>query len=195
VRSAIAHLWFEAVHPFEDGNGRIGRALSDLALAQDLRSNQRLFSLSQQLWLDRAGYYNQLQAASAQGHMDVTPWVRWFIGCIEKACLSTLAQIQAAGAKAGFWAQLDIAHPQLTPSQRKVLNKLHDAGPDGFLGGMSTEKYVAIAGVSRATAYRELTGMVASGLLEKTGQGKATRYALIRSMSLRAAQEARKRSL
>ena len=72
-------------------------------------------------------------------------------------------------------------HPQLTPSQRKVLNKLYDAGPDGFLGGMSTEKYVAIAGVSRATAYRELTEMVVSGLLERTGQGKATRYALIRS--------------
>ena len=181
VRSAIAHLWFEAIHPFEDGNGRIGRALSDLALAQDLRSNQRLFSMSQQLWLDRAGYYSQLQAASAQESMDVTPWVRWFVGCVEKACLSTLAHIQAAGAKAGFWAQLNTAHPQLTPSQRKVLNKLYDAGPDGFLGGMSTEKYVAIAGVSRATAYRELTEMVASGLLERTGQGKATRYALIRS--------------
>ena len=181
VRSAIAHLWFESIHPFEDGNGRIGRALSDLALAQDLRSNQRLFSMSQQLWLDRAGYYSQLQAASAQESMDVTPWVRWFIGCVEKACLSTLAHIQAAGAKAGFWAQLNTAHPQLTPSQRKVLNKLYDAGPDGFLGGMSTEKYVAIAGVSRATAYRELTEMVVSGLLERTGQGKATRYALIRS--------------
>jgi len=181
VRSAIAHLWFESIHPFEDGNGRIGRALSDLALAQDLRSNQRLFSMSQQLWLDRAGYYSQLQAASAQESMDVTPWVRWFVGCVEKACLSTLAHIQAAGAKAGFWAQLNTAHPQLTPSQRKVLNKLYDAGPDGFLGGMSTEKYVAIAGVSRATAYRELTEMVVSGLLERTGQGKATRYALIRS--------------
>ncbi|MBT2335263.1 Fic family protein [Variovorax paradoxus] len=179
VRSAIAHLWFETIHPFEDGNGRIGRALSDLALAQDLCSSQRLFSMSQQLWLDRAGYYNQLQAASAQGDMDVTSWVRWFIGCVEKACLSTLAQIQAAGAKAGFWAGLDAAHPQLTPSERKVLNKLYDAGPGGFLGGMSTEKYVAIAGVSRATAYRELTELVALGVLARTGQGRGTRYALI----------------
>lgn len=179
VRSAIAHLWFEVVHPFEDGNGRIGRALSDLALAQDLRSNQRLFSMSQQLWLDRTGYYGQLQTASAQGHMDVTPWVCWFIGCVEKACLSTLTHIQAAGAKAGFWAGLDAAHPQLTPSQRKVANKLYDAGPDGFLGGMSTEKYVAIAGVSRATAYRELTEMVELGVMTRTGQGRGTRYALI----------------
>lgn len=181
VRSAIAHLWFEVIHPFEDGNGRLGRAVSDLALAQDLRSSQRLFSMSQQLWLDRAGYYDHLQAASAQGSLDITPWVRWFVGCVEKACLSTLAQMRAASAKSGFWAGLDAAHPQLTQSQRKVLNKLYDAGPDGFLGGMSTEKYVAIAGVSRATAYRELTEMVASGLLERTGQGKATRYALTRS--------------
>ena len=192
VRSAIAHLWFEAIHPFEDGNGRIGRALSDLALAQDLRSNQRLFSMSQQLWLDRAGYYDQLQSASAQSGMDITPWVRWFAGCVEKACLATLAQIQAAGAKAGFWAELDAAHPQLTPSQRKLVNKLYDAGPGGFLGGMSTEKYVAIAGVSRATAYRELTELTASGLLERTGQGKATRYALTRST---APGEARPRGL
>ncbi|WP_285413026.1 Fic family protein [Variovorax sp. efr-133-TYG-130] len=179
VRSAIAHLWFETIHPFEDGNGRIGRALSDLALAQDLRSNQRLFSMSQQLWLDRGGYYSQLQVASAQDGMDVTAWVRWFAGCVEKACLSTVAHIQAAGAKTNFWVALDAAHPALTPSQRKVLNKLYDAGPGGFLGGMSTEKYVAIAGVSRATAYRELTELVASGLLERNGQGKATRYALV----------------
>jgi Fic family protein len=179
VRSALTHLWFETIHPFEDGNGRIGRALSDLALAQDLRSNQRLFSMSQQLWLDRSGYYNQLQAASAQSSMDVTAWVHWFAGSVEKACLSTLAHIQAAGAKTGFRAAFDAAHPELTPSQRKVLNKLYDAGPGGFLGGMSTEKYVAIAGVSRATAYRELTDLVTAGLFERTGQGKATRYSLL----------------
>ncbi|MEZ2296996.1 Fic family protein [Variovorax sp. RCC_210] len=182
VRSALAHLWFETIHPFEDGNGRIGRALSDLALAQDLRSSQRLFSMSQQLWLDRSGYYSQLQAASAQGDMDVTAWVHWFAGCVEKACLSTVAHIQAAGAKSGFWAALNAAHPELASSQRKVLNKLYDAGPGGFLGGMSTEKYGAIAGVSRATAYRELTELVAAGLLERTGQGKATRYALLGSL-------------
>lgn len=159
VRAAIAHLWFEAIHPFEDGNGRIGRALADLAMAQDLRNGQRLFSLSRQIWLDSAGYYRELQAATSQPVLDLTPWVRWFTGCVAQACLSTVAQVEAAAKKHGFWAALQAAHPQLTASQRKVLNKLYDAGPEGFAGGMSTEKYTAIAQVSRATAYRVLAAV------------------------------------
>lgn len=178
VRAAVAHVWLEAIHPFEDGNGRIGRALSELALAQDMRSGQRLFSLSQQMWLDRKTYYAQLQQATGHAKLDVTPWAAWFAACVEKACRATIEQMQAARAKTGFWATLHADHPQLTPSQRKVLNKLYDAGPEGFAGGMSTEKYVAITGVSRATAYRELTQLVEGGLLEKTGQGRATRYQL-----------------
>ena len=81
VRSATTHLWFEVVHPFEDDNGRIGRALSERALAQDMQSSQRLFSLSRQMLQDRAGYYEQLNATSAQGGMDVTAWVHWFVHC------------------------------------------------------------------------------------------------------------------
>lgn len=178
VRAAVVHLWLEAIHPFEDGNGRIGRALADLAMAQDMRSGQRLFSLSRQMWLDRTGYYRELQAATSQPVLDVTPWVRWFVGCVEKACLTTVAQVQDAAKKSSFWTTLLWTHPQLTASQRKVLNKLYDAGPDGFAGGMRTEKYTAIAQVSRATAYRELTELVAWGVLLKTGQGRGTRYEL-----------------
>ena len=198
VRSAIAHLWFEVVHPFEDGNGRIGRALSELALAQDMHSSQRLFSLSHQMLQDRAGYYGQLNAASAQGRMDVTAWVLWFVQCVEKACLATLGHMQYASAKTLYWSVLNEEHPKLTASQKKALNKLHDAGPGGYSGGMSavpgrpkqartaglraegtpvsTEKYVAIAGVSRATTYRALTDLVDAGLLLRTaGQGHAVR--------------------
>lgn len=178
VRAALAHLWFEVIHPFEDGNGRIGRALSDLALAQDMRSGQRLFSLSQQIWLDRAGYYAQLQAASVHARLDVTPWVRWFVDRVEQACAATLGQMETASRKSAYWHQVHAAHPDLSASQKKVLNKLLDAQPQGFAGGMSTEKYVAIARVSRSTAYRELVELVALGLLERVGQGKATRYAL-----------------
>ena len=178
VRAALAHLWFEVIHPFEDGNGRIGRALSDLALAQDMRSGQRLFSLSQQIWLDRAGYYAQLQAASIHARLDVTPWVQWFVDRVEQACVATLAQMETASRKSAYWHAVHAAHPQLGASQKKVLNKLFDAQPQGFAGGMSTEKYVAITRVSRSTAYRELVELVSLGLLEKSGQGKATRYAL-----------------
>jgi Fic family protein len=174
----LAHLWLEAIHPFEDGNGRIGRALADLAMAQDLRSGQRLFSLSRQMWLDRAGYYRELQAATSQPVLDVTPWVRWFVGCVEQACLATVAHVQGAARKTAFWTTLQANHPQLSASQRKVLNKLYDFGPDGFANGLSTEKYTAIAQVSRATAYRELTDLVAQGVLVKSGIGRGTRYAL-----------------
>ena len=195
IRAAIAHLWFEAIHPFEDGNGRIGRALAERCLAQDMQSELRLFSLSQQFMLDRTGYYAQLQRASnfsskfdrAQpAEMDITAWIHWFLGCVEKACLESLAQMAQANAKNKFNYRLQSSHPDLSKSQRKVLLKLFEArqtnatpdNPSGFSGGMSTEKYLAISGVSRATAYRELTDLVAQQLLTISGQGRATRYAL-----------------
>ena len=192
IRAAIAHLWFEVIHPFEDGNGRIGRALAERCLAEDVQSELRLFSLSQQFLLDRSGYYDQLQRASKcdttqQAEMDITDWIHWFLGGVEKACLASLAQLAQANAKNKFNYRLQSAHPDLSKSQRKVLFIVFDAqqtnaspdNPSGFSGGMSTEKYVAISGVSRATAYRELTDLVAQQLLTISGQGRGTRYALV----------------
>lgn len=178
ARAAVAHLWLEAIHPFEDGNGRIGRALSDLALAQDAQSGQRLFSLSQQLMERRNEYYDQLQAATGKGSLNVTPWVQWFAQRMQAACEHSVQQMHTALGKTRYWAQVQASHPHITASQRKVLGKLFDVQPAGFEGGLSTEKYVAITSLSRATAYRELTQLLAAGLLVKTGQGKATRYAL-----------------
>ena len=190
IRAAIAHVWFEVIHPFEDGNGRIGRALVERCLAQDSKSELRLFSLSQQFLLDRSGYYAQLQKASkpidAKTALDLTEWIQWFLGCIERACLESLSQMAQANAKNTFNYQLQTQHPDLSKSQRKVLFKLFEArqthatpeNPSGFLGGMSTEKYAAIGGVSRATAYRELTDLVSQQLLTISGQGRGTRYAL-----------------
>jgi len=178
VRAAIAHLWFEAVHPFEDGNGRVGRALSEMALAQDLKTDQRLWSLSQQMWLDRTGYYAQLQAATGQASMDVTPWVQWFVGCVHKAADATWEHMQSAMRKTRFWAELREQHPELTPTQIKAINKLHDVGPEGFANGISTEKYVNLCRVSRTTAYRELTALCEMGVLVQTGVGRGTRYQL-----------------
>jgi len=176
VRAAIAHLWFEAIHPFEDGNGRLGRALSEMALAQDLKTDQRLWSLSQQIWQDRAGYYAELQAATGQANMDVTPWVAWFVGCVHQAANTVWEQMQSAVHKTRFWTALREQHPALTPTQTKAINKLYDAGPAGFAGGMSTAKYVNLCGVSRATAYRELTALCEMGVLVQTGVGRGTRY-------------------
>ena len=178
VRAALVHLWLEAIHPFEDGNGRVGRALVEMALAQDLKINKRLWSLSHQIWLDRAGYYAQLQAATGQANMDVKPWVQWFVGCVHKAADATWEHMQAAMRKTRFGAELREQYPQLTPTQTKAINKLYDVGPDGFANGISTEKYVNLCRVSRATAYRELTALCEMGVLVQTGKGKGTRYQL-----------------
>ena len=178
VRAALAHLWLEAIHPFEDGNGRVGRALVEMALAQDLKTDKRLWSLSQQMWLDRSGYYAQLQAATGQASMDVTPWVQWFAGCVHKAADATWENMQAAMRKTRFWEELREQHPQLTPTQTKAINKLYDVGPDRFVNGISTEKYVNLCRVSRATAYRELRALCEMGVLVQTGAGRGTRYKL-----------------
>ncbi|OYU11475.1 MAG: cell filamentation protein Fic [Comamonadaceae bacterium PBBC1] len=183
VRAALAHLWIEAIHPFEDGNGRVGRALIEMALAQDLKTDKRLWSLSQQMWLDRAGYYAQLQVATGQAHMDVTPWVQWFVGCVHKAADATWDHMQAAMRKTRFWSGLREQHPQLTLTQTKAINKLYDVGPDGFTNGISTEKYVNLCRVSRATAYRELTALCEMGVLVQTGTGRGTRYKLSPAVS------------
>lgn len=179
VRAAIAHLWIEAIHPFEDGNGRIGRALSDLALAQDACSPHHLFSLSHQLLAKRADYYGELQAATGAGSLEATRWATWFIRRIEDACNHSVQKIEATLNKTRYWSALYEQHPAMTATQRKVLSKLIEVHPDDFEGGLSTEKYVAIAGLSRATAYREISQLFELGLLARTGQGKATRYQLV----------------
>ena len=171
VRAAIAHLWFESIHPFEDGNGRIGRAICDLALAQDRKVPTRLYSLSRQLHENRAQYYDRLNAAQC-GDMDATAWVAWFTGQFEAACGKSAAIIQAALDKARFWQSA----PTMNERQKKAVQKLLDAGPDGFEGGMSAEKYVNLTGTSKATATRDLTDLADRGVLRKTGQGRGTRY-------------------
>jgi Fic family protein len=185
VRAAIVHLWFEAIHPYEDGNGRIGRALSELAIFQDWKVTcndanvRRVFSLSQQLWLDRKGYYEQLQLATGHAQLDVTPWVHWFVGCITLAMEAAIAHVAMAVEKNRFWQTVMLTHPGLNASQRKVLNKLYDTS-EGFKNGLSTELYSSIASCSRATAYRDLAQLLGVGLLKQSGVGRSTRYRLVR---------------
>ena len=182
VRAALAHLWFEAIHPFEDGNGRIGRALVEIALAQDLHTKHRLWSLSQQIWLDRSAYYAELENATGQAQMDVTKWVQWFVSCIEKAADAAYFSMLTAVKKTHFWSLVREHFPNLNASQSKAINKLYDVGPEGFKAGMSTQKYVHLCSVSRTTAYRELTAMRDMGLLDQVGEGRATGYKLRASL-------------
>jgi Fic family protein len=175
VRAAIAHLWFEAIHPFEDGNGRVGRAIADLALAQDVGGAVRVFGLSKQLLESRKEYYDALNAAQ-RGGLDITPWVLWFVQSFTAGCVRSQAVVRAAMQKTVFWQRAN-AH-DLNARQRKILARLLDAGDGGFLGGMTTEKYSKINGISKPTATRDLVQLQVWDLLLVTGMGKATRYAV-----------------
>ena len=153
--------------------------MAELALAQDLQSPQRLMSVSAQLLAARADYYAHLQTATSGPELDVTPWVGWFATRVQRAGDAAVAHVQSAADKIAFWSHINAAHTDLSAAQRKTLGKLFDAGPDGFAGGMRTEKYVNLTGVSRAAAYRQLTDLTERGLLERTGQGRGTRYRLV----------------
>ncbi len=173
VRAALAHLWFETIHPFEDGNGRVGRAIVDLTLARDSGEASRMVRISQQLSMHREGYYEELQRAQ-HGGLDVTPWVAWFVAQVHEACDTAASVVDLALAKARFWTTH--ADKDLNARQRKVLQTLLDAGPGGFEGGMNTRKYEAMTGTSRATSSRELIELTRLGFLVVVGGGRSTRY-------------------
>jgi Fic family protein len=173
VKAALAHLWFETIHPFEDGNGRVGRVLIDLVLARDSGEASRLIRTSQRLLDQRRHYYAQLERAQ-HGELDVTDWVLWFVEQVRASCDEASRVVDGALGKAVFW--MTHQDKTLTTRQRKVVNLLLDAGPNGFEGGMSTKKYERIAGTSRATASRELIELEQMGLLRRAGAGRSVRY-------------------
>jgi Fic family protein len=173
VKAALAHLWFETIHPFEDGNGRVGRVLIDLVLARDSGEVSRLIRTSQRLLDKRHDYYEQLERAQ-HGDLNVTEWVLWFVEQVRVSCEEASSVVDSTLAKAVFW--MNHQDKELSPRQRKVVNLLLDAGPNGFEGGMSTRKYESIGGASRATASRELIELEDMGLLHRVGAGRSTRY-------------------
>jgi Fic family protein len=168
LRAGLAHLWFVTVHPFEDGNGRLARAITDMALSQDERQPMRLFSLSAQILRERESYYAVLEQTQ-RGNMDVTGWLVWFLTQVEAAATAAERTVGDTLAKARFWLRHQAT--ALNERQRKVLDRLLDAGRDGFEGGISTRKYMSLTKTSRATAYRELADLVEKGCLAPTGKG------------------------
>lgn len=168
IRAGIAHLWFVTLHPFEDGNGRLARAITNMALSQDEAQPMRVFSLSAQILRERDGYY-QILESTQRGGLDITVWLNWFLDQVAAAATAAEDTIANTLAKARFW----IRH-QATPlneRQRKVLNRLLNAGPEGFEGGINTRKYVSLTKASRATAFRELVDLVEKGCLAPTEKG------------------------
>jgi Fic family protein len=168
IRAGLAHLWFVTLHPFEDGNGRLARAITDMALAQDECQPMRVFSLSAQILRERDAYYSILEGTQ-RGGCDVTDWLLWFLQQVEASAIAADQTVATTLAKARFWLRHQAA--EINERQRKALNRLLDAGPDGFAGGINTRKYMSLTKSSRATAYRELVALVEKGCLSPTGKG------------------------
>ncbi|MDW7748025.1 Fic family protein [Halomonas sp.] len=174
VRAGLAHFWFVTLHPFEDGNGRVARAIADRALAQADQQSIRLYAMSAAILERRADYYRCLES-SQRGTPDLTAWLVWFLEVLDATLLDVLDQVERTLAKARFWQRFREAH--LLPEQMKVLNRLLDGGERGFEHGISASQYQKVAKVSKATATRHLAGMVKQGCLMKMpGGGRSTRY-------------------
>ena len=172
TRAAHSHLYFECIHPFEDGNGRIGRALSEKALAQSLRE-PTLIALSYTIERKRKDYYAALERNNKD--LDVTDWMTYFANTILEAQANTISRVEFYVAKAKFYQRY---RDNLNERQAKVVARMFREGFDGFEGGLSAENYISITQTSRATATRDLQNLVAIGALTKTGELRHTRYAL-----------------
>ncbi|MFJ4344518.1 Fic family protein [Pseudomonas sp. NPDC089401] len=178
LRAGIAHFWFVTLHPFDDGNGRLTRAITDLALTQAQPQSIRLYAMSASILEDRRGYYEALQSSQRAG-MDITAWLEWFLQTLLNSIEQALARIERVLGKARFWH----SHGQggLSKEQVKVLNRLLDGdvldARGGFADGISAKQYQAVAKVSKATASRHLADLLEKGCLVRLpGGGRSTRY-------------------
>jgi len=172
VRAALAHLYFESIHPFEDGNGRIGRALAEKVLSE-ASGMPMLLGLSAVLERKRKAYYAALHRASLDN--DVQDWCDFFVPCVLEAIERSCAWVGFSVAKSRWYAHFG---GQLSPRAAKVIARMFSAGPEGFEGGMTAAKYMRIAGTSKATATRDLAELAASGALAREQSGRNTRYRL-----------------
>ncbi len=178
LRASLAHFYFVIIHPFEDGNGRIARALTDMALAQDEKLSIRYYSLSSQIMEERNEYYDILEKCSKASNTDVTKWLAWFLECFQRAIQRSDKIIGNILAKADFWQEH--AQTELNGRQKKVINRMLDAGPGNFTGGLTTRKYVGIVKTSRATAFREISDMLNKKILRQlSGKGRSVHYDLV----------------
>ncbi len=172
LRAGLAHLWFVTVHPFEDGNGRVARAIADRALAQSEDSGQRFYSMSSQIRKERSDYYDALESAQ-KGTLDVTGWLVWFLGCLSRAIDGAEAACADVLRKADFWQRY--AREPFTKRQKAVLNRILD----GFEGKLTARKWAAIGKCSIPTAQRDINELVARGILRRNpGGSKNTSYDL-----------------
>jgi Fic family protein len=172
IKAGLAHLWFVTLHPFDDGNGRMARAVGDMALARAEASAQRYYSLSAQIQRERRDYYDRLESTQ-KGDMDVTDWLEWFLGCLLRALQGAQTTLASVLAKARFWQRW--AATPMNDRQIRLLNRLLD----GFEGKLTSSKWAAIARCSQDTALRDITELLERGVLKKSeAGGRSTGYEL-----------------
>ena len=173
IRSAVAHFWFVTIHPFDDGNGRIARAIADLVLAGSEGSTQRFYSMSSQIQLERKAYYDVLEH-SQKGSLDVTDWIQWFLDCLKHAIQASEETLRAVLTKARFW-EAHAGEP-FNSRQRVMLNHLLD----GFEGKLTSSKWAAITKCSQDTALRDVSDLLDRRMLEREeAGGRSTNYVLL----------------
>jgi Fic family protein len=174
LRAGVAHLWFVTIHPFEDGNGRISRAVAEMALARAEGSPRRFYSMSAQIEQEKQDYYRALEAAQ-KGDLDITNWLEWFLGCFARAVSGAAGSLNRIMEKTACWERIN-AMFEPNERQRKVINSLLDAGEKEF----STSKYAKIAETSLDTALRDITQMTKNGVLTPSESGgRSRKYALV----------------
>ena len=172
LKAAVAHFWFVTIHPFDDGNGRIARTITDMQLARSDGSPQRFYSMSNQILTERKRYYNLLEQTQ-RGDGDITAWLEWFLRCLENALVNSRVILESVLAKAKFWER----HSQisLNDRQRLMLNKLLD----DFEGKLTSSKWAKIARCSQDTAIRDIQDLINKGILRKEAEGgRSTNYEL-----------------
>jgi Fic family protein len=173
LKAGLAHLWFVTIHPFDDGNGRIARAIADMSLARSEDGPQRFYSMSAQIRLERNAYYDMLEQTQ-KDDLDVTAWLEWFLACLDRAVAGAETILAAVLRKAEFWKRH--ASAPLNERQRDILNRLLN----GFEGKLTSSKYAQIEKTSPDTALRDINDLVERGILKKDeGGGRSTSYSLV----------------
>jgi Fic family protein len=173
LKAGLAHVWFVTIHPFDDGNGRIARAIADMSLARAEQSPQRFYSMSSQIRKERDAYYDMLEATQKQESGDVTPWLLWFLNCLDRAIIGSETTLATVLQKAKFWEAHSTAN--FNERQRDMINRLFNR----FEGTLNTSKWAKIEKCSADTALRDITNLVERGVLKKAaGGGRSTSYVL-----------------
>ncbi|RYD59133.1 MAG: Fic family protein [Sphingobacteriales bacterium] len=173
LKAAVVHLWFVTIHPFDDGNGRIGRAIADMQLTRADGSSQRFYSMSAQIEREKKDYYDMLERTQ-KGTLDITGWIEWFLGCLDRSLLNAATLLEAVLRKAQFWER--VSGIPLNERQHMMLNRLLD----DFYGKLTTAKWAKLAKCSQDTALRDIQDLIEKNILAKDESGgRSTTYSLV----------------